>query len=151
MSVTATDIHDRLTEMDSDDSTDFALAADVTESDVGGWLDGIDTDALADDANDAIGRTTVTDLSDPQGIGGNDLSVADVIESHNDDPDAFEAAYILRPNRTIVQYHKPWIGGKEPIGSDEVDDILGEHVSRLVDRVVAGELMERAREKFGQS
>ena len=151
MSLTATDIYDRLVEMDSDDSNDFALADDVTESDVSDWLDGIDTDALADDADDAIDRTTVTDLSEPQGIGGNDLSVADVIESHNGDPDVFEAAYILRPDRTIVQYHKPWVGGKEPIGSDEVDDILAEHVSRLLDRVVAGELMDRARNEFGQS
>ena len=63
----------------------------------------------------------------------------------------YEAKHALRSDRTIVQYHKPWVGGKEPIKSDEVDDILAEHVSRLVDRVVAGELMNRAREGFGQS
>ena len=151
MSLTATEIYDRLTELDSDDERDFTLDGDTTESDVQAWLDDIDVAGLEADADDAIDRTAVTDLTTSQGIGPDDLSVAEVIESRNDDPTNFEAAYIVRADRTFVQYFKPGIGGKEPIPEDEVETWLADHVSEMVKRVVAGELMERARAEFGQS
>ena len=151
MSLTASEIHERLTELDSDDKQDFALDGDTSESDVEAWLDGIDVAGLKADADDAIDRTAVTDLTTPQGIGPDDLSVADVIDSRNDDPSNFEAAYIVRADRTFVQYFKPGIGGKEPIPEDEAETWLADHVAEMVERVVAGELMERARAEFGQS
>ena len=150
MTLTATEIYDRLTELDSDDEQDFALDGDTTESDVEAWLDGIDVDGLEADADDAIDRTAVTDLTTSQGIGPDDLSVADVIDSRNDDPSDYDAAYIVRADRTFVQYFKPGIGGKEPIPEEEVDTWLADHVAEMVERVVAGELMDRARAEFGK-
>ena len=151
MTLTASEIYDRLTELDSDDGSDFALDGDTSESDVETWLDGIDVDSLEADADDAIDRTTVTDLTTSQGIGPDDLSVAEVIESRNDDPSNYDAAYVVRADRTFVQYFKPGVGGKEPIPEDEVETWLDNHVSEMVERVVAGELMGRARTEFGQS
>ena len=151
MSLTASEIYDRLTRLDSDDEQDFTLDADTSESDVEAWLDGIDVSGLEADADDAIERTAVTDLSEPQGIGPDDLSVADVIESRNDDPTNYDAAYVVRADRTFVQYFKPGIGGKEPIPGAEVETWLADHVAEMVERVVAGELMDRARTDFAQS
>ena len=151
MSLTASEIHDRLTELDSDDEQDFALDGDTSESDVETWLDGIDVAGLEADADDAIDRTTVTDLTTPQGIGPDDLSVADVIDSRNDDPTNFEAAYVVRADRTFVQYFKPHIGGKEPIPEADIETWLADHVAEMVERVLAGELMGRAKAEFGQS
>ena len=151
MSLTATEIHDRLTEMDSDDEQDFSLDGDTSESDVQAWLDDIDVAGLEADADDAIDRTAVTDLSERQGIGPDDLSVSDVIDSRNDDPSNYDAAYVVRADRTIVQYFKPGIGGKEPIPEGEVETWLADHVSDMIDRIVAGELMDRAKAEFGQS
>ena len=151
MTLTATEIYDRLAELDSDDEQDFALDGDTSESDVQAWLDDIDVAGLEADADDAIDRTAVTDLSEPQGIGSDDLSVAEVIDSRNDDPSNYDAAYIVRADRTFVQYFKPHIGGKEPIPEAEVDTWLADHVSEMVERVVAGELMDRARAEFGQN
>ena len=151
MTLTATEIYDRLTKLDSDDEQNFTLDGDTTEADVETWLDDIDVDGLEADADDAIDRTAVTDLTTPQGIGPDDLSVAEVIDSRNDDPSNYESAYIVRADRTFVQYFKPGIGGKEPIPEDEVDTWLADHVSEMVERVVAGELMDRARAEFGQN
>ena len=151
MTLTASEIHDRLTELDSDDDSDFTLATDTSESDVQAWLDGIDVEGLEADADDAIERTAVTDLTTPQGIGPDDLSVAEVIDSRNDDPSNYGSAYIVRADRTFVQYFKPGVGGKEPIPEAEVETWLDDHISEMVERVVAGELMDRARAEFGQS
>ena len=151
MSLTASEIHDRLTELDSDDEQDFALDGDTSESDVQAWLDGIDVAGLEADADDEIERTAVTDLTTSQGIGPDDLSVADVIKSRNDDPSNYDSAYVVRADRTFVQYFKPHIGGKEPIPEEEVETWLADHVAEMVERVVAGELMDRARAEFGQA
>ena len=67
MSLTPSEIHDRLKRLDSDDEQDFTLDGDTSESDVQAWLDGIDVAGLEADADDAIDRTAVTDLSEPQG------------------------------------------------------------------------------------
>ena len=150
MSLTPSEIHDRLTRLNSDDEHDFSLDGDTTEDDVRAWLDGIDVEGLEADADDAIDRTAVTDLSEPNGIGPDDLSVAEVIDSRNDDPSNYDAAYIVRADRTFVQYFKPGVGGKEPIPESEVDTWLADHVSEMVERVVAGELMDRARAEFGK-
>ena len=63
MSLTPSEIHDRLKRLDSDDEQDFTLDGDTSESDVQAWLDGIDVAGLEADADDAIERTAVTDLT----------------------------------------------------------------------------------------
>ena len=151
MSLTASEIHDRLTEMDSDDERDFTLDGDTSESDVEAWLDGIDVDGLEADADDAIERTAVTDLTTSQGIGPDDLSVADVIDSRNDDPSNYDAAYVLRADRTFIQYFKPEIGGKEPIPEADVESWMADHVAELADRIVNAELLDIAKTEFGQN
>ena len=79
------------------------------------------------------------------------MSVAEVIDSRNDDLSDYDAAYVVRADRTFVQYFKPRVGGKEPIPEAEVETWLADHVTEMVERVVAGELMERARAEFGQN
>ena len=149
MTLTATDLHDRLTELDSDDSDPFTLASGTTESDIQTWLDGKDVSKLESEADSRIERTTVTDLSAPQGIGSDNLSVADVIEARNDDTADFEAAYILRASRTFVQYFKRGVGGKESIPEADVQAELDDHVAEMVERAVAAELLKRAKTEFG--
>ena len=148
MSLTASEIHDRLTELDSDDEQDFVLDGDTSKSDVEAWLDGIDVSALEADADDGIDRTAVTDMTTSQGIGPDGLSVADVIDSRNDDPSNYDAAYIVRGDRTFVQYFKPGVGGKEPIPEEEVETWLADHVSEMVERIVAGRLVDGAKAEF---
>jgi len=148
MTLTATEIYDRLLELDSDDN-DFTLASGTTKSDVQTWLDSKDVSKLQSEADNQIERTTVTDLSAPQGIGSDNLSVADVIESRNDDPADFEAAYILRASRTFVQYFQRGVGGKQPIPESDVQAELDDHVSEMVDRAVNAELLSRAKTEFG--
>jgi len=102
------------------------------------------------DADSQITRTTVTDLTAAQGIGSDNLSVADVIRSRNDDPSNFDAAYIIRSDRTFVQYHKPGVGGKEPIPSADVQTWLDQNVSDMVSQVVDKTLLTDAKTNFGQ-
>jgi len=149
MTFTATELYDRLTDLDSDDSDPFTLADGITESDVQTWLDGKDLAKLKSEADSQIERTTVTDLSAPQGIGSDNLSVTDVIESRNDDPADFKAAYILRESRTFVQYFKRGVGGKEPIPEADVQSELDDHVAEMVDQAVNAELLSRAKTEFG--
>jgi len=149
MTFTATELYDRLTDLDSDDSDPFTLADGITESDVQTWLDGKDLAKLKSEADSQIERTTVTDLSAPQGIGSDNLSVTDVIESRNDDPADFKSAYILRASRTFVQYFKRGVGGKEPIPEADVQSELDDHVAEMVDRAVNAELLTRAKTEFG--
>jgi len=78
------------------------------------------------------------------------LSVADVIRSRNDDPSNFDAAYIIRSDRTFVQYHKPGVGGKEPIPSADVQTWLDQNVSDMVSQVVNKTLLTDAKTNFGQ-
>ena len=151
MSLTPSEIYDRLTRLDSDDERNFTLNGDTTEADVEAWLDRIDVTGLKAEADDSIERVTVTDLSERNGIGPDDMSVADVINSRNDDPSNYDAAYVVRADRTFVQYFKPGIGGKEPIPEGEVEACLADHVSNMVDRIVAGELMDRARAEFAHA
>jgi len=148
MALTATELYDRLTELDSDDSDPFTLG-DTTESDVQTWLDSKDVSTLESETDSQIERTTVTDLSAPKGIGDGDLSVADVIESRGDDPDDFESAYILRKSRTFVQYFKRDVGCKQPIPEADVQTELDDHVSEFVTRAVNAELLSQAKTKFG--
>ena len=77
MTLTALDIYDRLTDLDSDEDNDFTLTADTSEADVQAWIDSIDVSALEVEADAQIDRTPATDLTEPQGIGGDDLAVAD--------------------------------------------------------------------------
>jgi len=148
MTLTASEIYDRLTELDSDDNQ-FALASGTTQSDVQTWLDSLDVSKLETEADNQIERTAVTDLSAPQGIGSDNLSVADVIESRNDDPAGFEGAYILRASRTFVQYFQRGVGGKKPISQSDVQTEMEAHVSEMVNKAVASELLKRAKTQFG--
>lgn len=149
MTLKASELFNRLTELDSDDDNPFTLATDVAESDVQTWYDGIDIQALETEIDNEIDRTTVTDLSEPQGIGGGDLSVADVIKSRDDDPSEYDAAYLIRSDKTIVQYFKPRVGGREPIPASDVDNWMSDHVAEMVERAVNAELLPRAKTEFG--
>jgi hypothetical protein len=150
MTLTATEIYNRLVELDSDDTTKFTLAYGVSESDVQTWLDGVGVGALVTDADSQIERSTVIDLSASQDIGGDNLSVADVIESRGDDPAEFDAAYVMRTDRTFVQYFRRGVGGKEPIPESDVADEMADHVAEQVSRLVSSELLSRAKAEFGQ-
>ena len=150
MTLTATEIYDRLTELDSDDDSDFSLATDTTESDVQTWYDNQDVSQLESDADSQIERTAITDLTQGD-VGPDNLSVNECIESRNDDPSNYDAAYVLRADRTFIQYFKPEIGGKEPIPEADVESWMADHVSELVDRIVNAELLDRAKTEFGQS
>ena len=150
MTLTASEIHDRLTELDSDDESDFTLVTDTTESDVQTWYDGIDVSQLESDADSQIERTAITDLTQGD-VGPDNLSVNECIESRNDDPANYESAYLLRADRTFIQYFKPEIGGKEPIPEADVETWMADHVSELVDRIVNAELLDRAKTEFGQN
>jgi len=149
MTFTASKLYNRLTELGSDESDPFTLTDNVTESDVQTWLDNKDVSKLKTEADNQIERMTVTDLSAPQGIGSDNLSVADVIESRNDDPADFEAAYILRASRTFVQYFKRGVGGKQSIPEADVQAELDDHVAEMVDRAVNAELLSQAKTEFG--
>jgi len=148
MTLTASEIYDRLTELDSDDNQ-FTLASGTTQSDVQTWLDNLDVSKLETEADNQIERTAVTDLSAPQGIGSDNLSVSDVIESRNDDPADFEAGYILRAGRTFVQYFQRGVGGKQPIAEVDAQAELDNHVAEMIDKAVAAELIKRAKSAFG--
>jgi len=148
MTLTATEIYDRLTEMDSDDETNFSLQPDTTEADVQTWYDGIDTQTLKSEIDSQIARTAITDLQASANIGPDNLSVAEVITSRNNDPANFDAAYVIRSDRTVVQYFKPYVGGKEPIPAADVTAEMESHVSKLVTRAVNAELLSRAETEF---
>jgi len=150
MTLTATEMYDRLTELDSDDTADFALASGVSESDVQTWLDGQDVSQLKADADAQIERTTITDLQADAGIGDGNHRVCDVIASRNDDPSNFEAAYVIGADRTFVQYFKRGVGGKQPIPETDVEAELADHVDEMVRRAVSAELLSRAQTEFGE-
>lgn len=149
MTLTATEIYDRLTEMDSDDETNFSLQADTTEVDVQTWYDGIDTQTLEAEIDSQIARTAITDLQASANIGADNLSVAEVITSRNNDPANFDAAYVIRSDRTVVQYFKPYVGGKEAIPESDVHTSMEDHVGDLVSQAVSSELLRRAQAEFG--
>jgi hypothetical protein len=148
MTLTATEIYDRLTELDSDDETNFTLQADTTEADIQTWYDGVDTQTLESEIDSQIARTAITDLQASANIGPDNLSVAEVITSRNNDPADFDAAYVIRSDRTVVQYFKPYVGGKEPIPESDVTAEMESHVSKLVTRAVNAELLSRAETEF---
>lgn len=149
MTLTASEIYDRLTEMDGDEQTAFELQPNLAVSDVESWYANIDLEALKTEVDTRFERTAVTDLTAPQGIGGDNLSVADVIKSRNDDPSDYDSAYIMRSDRTVVQYFRPYIGGREPIPESEVDAAMESHVDDLVTQAVDGEILARAQTEFG--
>jgi len=148
MTLTAPEIYDRLTELNSDDESDFSLASGVSESDVQTWYDGIDVSKLESDADAQIQPTAITDLTQGD-IGPDNLSVNECIESRNDDPSNYEAAYLLRADRTFIQYFKPKVGGKEPIPESDVQTLMQAHVDDLVSKAVSAELLTRAQTEFG--
>jgi len=148
MTLTAPEIYNRLTELDSDDNSDFSLATNTTESDVQTWLDGIDVAQLESDADSQIDRTAITDLTQGS-VGPDNLSVNECIKSRNDDPSNFESAYLIRADRTFIQYFKPKVGGREPIPEADVRSWMGDHVADMVDRAVNAELLSRAKTEFG--
>jgi len=149
MTFTATELYDRLTELDSDDNNPFTFAEGIKESDVQTWLDSKDVSKLESEADEQISRTTITDLKADAGIGNDNLCVCDVIESHNDNPNNYEAAYLIRTNRTIVQYKKRGVGGNQPIAESDVQTELDDHVAEMVNRAVNAELLSRAKTEFG--
>jgi hypothetical protein len=149
MTLTATELYDRLIELDSGSSGPFALADNATESDVVTWLDSKDVSKLETAADDEISRTAITDLQADVGIGDDNLCVCGVIESHNDNPDNYEAAYVIRADRTIVQYKKRGVGGNQPIAEADVQAELDAHVAEMVNRAVNAELLKRAKTEFG--
>jgi len=149
MTLTAPEIYNRLAEMDSDDKNPFSLQADTTEADVQTWYDRIDTQTLKSEIDSQIARTAITDLQASANIGPDNLSVAEVITSRNNDPADFDAAYVIRSDRTVVQYFKPYVGGKEPIPESDVTAEMESHVSKLVTRAVNAELLTRAETEFG--
>jgi len=144
----ATYIYGRLVAEDNN-NTGFNLSKDVTESDVEGWLNNKDVAKLESQANGQISRLTVTDLEADVNVSNDDLCMCDVIESRGDDPNDFEAAYIIRSNRTFVQYFKRGVGGKQPIAEADVQTELDEHVTEMVNRAVNAELLSRAKSEFG--
>lgn len=148
MTLTATEIYGRLTELDSDDESDFTLATDTSESDVQTWYDNQDVSKLESDADSQIERTAITNLTQGS-VGPDNLSVKKCIKSRNDDPDNFEAAYVLRKDRTFIQYFKPKVGGKEPISEADVEAEMTDHVAEMVGRAVNAELLSRAKTEFG--
>jgi hypothetical protein len=148
MTLTAPEIYDRLTELDSDDNSDFTLATDTSESDIQTWYDGIDVSQLESDADSQIDRTAITDLSQGS-VGPDNLSVNECIKSRNHDPANFEAAYVMRTDRSFIQYFKPKVGGREPIPEADVKSWMGDHVADMVDRAVNAELLSRAKTEFG--
>jgi len=149
MPTTATTLFKRLSELDSSPINSFTLQSSVTESDVQTWLDGKDVSQLEAAADDEISRTTITDLEVDVDIGNNNLCVCDVIESHNDDPDDYEAAYLIQSNRTLVQYKKRGVEGNQPITEAAVQSELDDHVSEMIDRAVNAELLSQAKTEFG--
>lgn len=148
MTLTATDIHDRLIELDSTDDTAFTLKTDTTEADVQTWRDGIDVARLESEADAQIERTAITDLTEGN-IGPKNLSLNECIKSRNDDPSDYEAAYVLRADRTFIQYFKPYIGGKEPIPESDVHTAMEDHVADLVTQTINAELLKWAQAEFG--
>jgi hypothetical protein len=148
MTLTATELYDRLTELDSDATDPFALQDGVTESDIQTWYDNQDVSQLESDADTQIERTAITDLTRGD-VGPDNLSVNECIKSRNDDPSNYEAAYVLRADRTFIQYFKPKVGGKEPIPEADVDAQMADHVAEKVERAVNAELLSRAKTEFG--
>lgn len=148
MTLTATELHDRLTELDSKDGLDFTLATNTTESDVQMWYDNQDVSRLESDADSQIEQTAITDLTQGS-VGPDNMSVKECIESRNDDPSNYDAAYVLRADRTFIQYFKPKVGGKEPIPEADVEAEMADRVAELVDRAVNSELLDRAKAEFG--
>ena len=146
MTLTAAELYDRLVEQSDNEDSDFTLAADVAETDVETWLSGKDVDKLRTEADNQIERETVTDLN---ATVSDSHTLRDIIESHNDDPEQIEAAYVLRASKTTIQYHKPWVGGKEAINEAEADTQREEHVGKMVERAVASEILNRAKTEFG--
>jgi len=149
MSTIATRLFKRLTELDSSPINSFTLQSSVAESDVQSWFDSVDVADLKTTVDNQISRTIITDLEADAGIGDDNLCVCDVIESHNDDPDDYEAAYLIRADRTFVQYKKRGVAGNQPISEANVQAELDDHVSEMVDRAVNGELLNRAKTEFG--
>jgi len=148
MSYTAPELHDTLVELSTDITDPFALAEDVTESDIETWLSAQDASTLESQYDDQITRETISSLD---GMATDTHTLREIIESRNDTPEDFEAGYAIRADRTIVQYHKPWIGGKEPMTEAEADSIREEHVGKMVERAVNSELLDRAKAEFGVS
>jgi hypothetical protein len=103
MAINAPQLHDELIRI-SEAENGYDADAGVTESDIRSWLLDVDVDALKHEFDEQINRTPVKDLRENVGISDSNLCVCDVISSHNDNPENYDSAYIIRANRTIVQY-----------------------------------------------
>lgn len=107
------------------------------------WLAEQPTDTYATAAREEIdGRAVALD----EEINGHTLR--EIIRSHNDDPEGYEAGYVIDAGKTIVQYRHRGVDEKPPIKSDEVADALASHIDDLVARAVWGEVLPDARAAF---
>ena len=143
----ASDLIDRLRDASADDEDTFTLADSVTEADIEGFHQQFGFAETAKTYADQIQSTLITDLDTD--INGH--SAREVIASHNNDPDAVDACYVIRADRTIVQPFAPGVGGKEPMDADRAEAERQAHVQRLAEQAAAGDLLDAARAEFGAS
>lgn len=146
--ITASDVHDRLLAAANDGN--LTLQDGLTESDVQTWYDGLDIQSRRNSADTAIERTLITDIHAETTISGQQMSVAEVIQTHNDDPANFECAYILGADRTVVQYTVPRVGGKQPMDEPTAETEMNKHVERLVTRQVSVDILDAAVQQFSK-
>ena len=138
--IDAPTLTDRLTDIThGDPDTEFT----GDEQAVRDWLAEQPTAEYATAAREEIdGRPVALD----EEINGHSLQ--EIIRSHNDDPDAYEAGYVIDAGKTIVQYRHRDASEKPPIKSDEAADALASHIDALVARAVWAEVLPDARAKF---
>ena len=143
----ASDLIDRLRDASADDQDAFTLADSVTDADIEAFYERFGFDAAVKTYAEQIASTVITDLDTD--INGH--SAREVIASHNNDPDAVDACYVIRADRTIVQPFAPAVGGKEPMDAERAESERQAHVNRLAEQAAAGDLLEAARKEFGAS
>jgi hypothetical protein len=146
--ITATDVHERLVELANDG--ELILQGGLEKSDVQAWYDGLDIQSRRSSANAAIERTLITDIHAETTISGQQMTVAEAIQSRNDDPANFNCAYILGADRTFVQYTIPRVGGKQPMDKPTAETEMQDHVERLVARQVSADILAAAVQQFSK-
>lgn len=145
MTHTATSIYHRL-----QNDPETTLADGTTESNVQSWYDTLDIQSREQAVASALSYTVVKDITAVRDIAGQQQSVADVIASHGDDPSQFDCAYILRANRTVVQYTTPGTPGKDALDAASAQAEMESHVDRTITRAVDEQLLSEAHSKFCQ-
>jgi hypothetical protein len=146
MIITASEIYARLIQRAGDGG--LTLQDGVTENDVQSWYDGLDIQGRKKTVNQTLDRSLINDIHKEITIAGQSMSVADVIRSRDDDPSNFDCAYILRSNRTFVQYRVPQVAGKHAMSRSIAEAEMSDHVERLVARQVSAALLDEAVQKF---